>query len=332
MSADYLKAYPKLKYEFIEGCFLGLAAGDALGVPVEFKSRAELTANPVKTMTGHGTWNQVLGTWSDDSSLAFCLAESLSRGSFNLKEIADLFLKWKEEGYWGAHHRVFDIGNTTFASLRQYSISADPFTSGMTAEESNGNGSLMRIAPAGIWFTKHTDEHLYDAVSAISGITHAHPISKLSCFIFCHLLSGITKGLEKKEAFEKTIEVTKFLPAYRDLHDTHKRYINRVISSRVIHKTIHEIKSDGYVLNTLEASIWTWLTTDGFKDAVLTAVNLGEDTDTTACVTGALAGLYYGSESIPKEWISSLARRADIITLCQRFSGKVLANVFSLVD
>lgn len=229
--------YPKLTNEFVKGCFFGMATGGALGLPVEFKLRSDLERSPITTMIGNGTWNQPAGTWSDATSLAFCLAESLSKGSYDLKDIADTFLRWNNEGYWAAHHEVFDIGNTTFAALRQYDKSHNPRVCGVTAEESNCNGSLMLIAPAGIYFGNESDENLYQVISEISAITHAHPISMLSCFIFSHLISCIIKGNSKLEAFETTISVSKSISYYKELPESLRRYISRVLTPRVITKS-----------------------------------------------------------------------------------------------
>ena len=135
-----------INFTNIKSCFLGLAIGDALGVPVEFRDRAFFKDHPVKEMLGYGSWNQPLGTWSDDSSLTFCLAQSLAEG-YNLHDIGKKFVAWYKEGYWGAHHKLFDIGGTTRTSIERISVGENPLFSGELEENSNGNGSPMRIAP-----------------------------------------------------------------------------------------------------------------------------------------------------------------------------------------
>lgn len=167
----------------VQGCFLGLAVGDALGVPVEFRSREFLGQNPVRQMLGYGAWNQPPGTWSDDSSMTFCLAESLVE-AYNLQDVASRFVRWYKEGYWGAHHKLFDIGGTTRLALARVAAGEDPMVSGEYGEESNGNGSLMRIAPASLYFSDLPAKAFFDKIKEVSSVTHAHFRSVFSCFIF----------------------------------------------------------------------------------------------------------------------------------------------------
>jgi ADP-ribosyl-[dinitrogen reductase] hydrolase len=302
----------------ITSCFLGLAIGDALGVPVEFNDRYTLKINPVTTMTGYGCWNQPPGTWSDDSSLTFCLAESLNKG-YDLNDIGKTFVQWMTEGYWGAHHKVFDIGGTTRVALRRILKGEDPLYSGDFEEDSNGNGSLMRIIPASLLFANSDNESLLVRMREISGVTHRHFRSVTSCFIYSKLVSQLLKGVDKHEAYlDACHEINAFFKT-KDFDASELKLFARTLDGTLADAKEETIKSSGYVLHTLEASIWTFLNTTSFKDAVLTAVNLGGDTDTTGCVTGALAGLYYGEESIPAEWISTLARKEDIIKLAENF-------------
>ena len=146
-----------INFANIKSCFLGLAIGDGLGVPVEFRDRSFLKDFPVKEMLGYGSWNQPPGTWSDDSSLTFCLAESLVNG-YSLHDIGKKFVAWYKEGYWGAHHKLFDIGGTTRASIERISAGENPLFSGEPDESSNGNGALMRITPAALYFYNVSDD------------------------------------------------------------------------------------------------------------------------------------------------------------------------------
>jgi len=308
--------------ERVEGCFLGLAVGDALGVPVEFSNRRSLKLDPVVDMRGYGAWHQPPGTWSDDSSLAFCTAESLSNG-YNLEDIGKLFIRWKQDGYWGAHHKVFDIGNTTRSAIDRLAKGEHPLYSGEFDEESNGNGSLMRIAPASIFFRQTSDEELIERMRETSGITHRHFRSVFSCFIFSKVVQHIIAGETKVEAYGNAIEqVTEYLRTQKfnpDELDLFKRVLDRSL----VKATEDSILSSGYVLHTLEASLWCFLNSDSYNSAVLKAVNLGGDTDTTACVTGGLAGLYYGAEEIPSNWQSSIARAEDIRSLASKFAAAI---------
>src|SRR5678815_1956721 len=166
----------------IKSVFFGLVVGDALGVPVEFTSREQLRMDPVKEMIGYGTWNQPPGTWSDDSSLSFCLAESLTEG-YNLNTVAQNFIAWLKQGYWGAHHKVFDVGNATDASIRRLMQGVTPELAGGMHESDNGNGSLMRILPLLFYVKDLPVEERYAKVKELSSVTHAHFRSVYACFI-----------------------------------------------------------------------------------------------------------------------------------------------------
>ena len=312
----------KLSLDHIEGCFVGLAVGDALGVPVEFHERSVLKRNPVKTMTGFGTWRQPVGTWSDDSSLTFCLAESLLKG-YDLEDVGASFVKWMTNGYWGAHRKVFDIGGTTRTALGRILDGEDPHFSGEFDVESNGNGSLMRIVPASIYFFKNDSERLMERMKEISGVTHAHFRSVFSCFIFSKFVSAIIDGYDKKDAYTSTMKEVAAFASDLNINPTEYALFKRIIDGALLDAHEDQIFSEGYVIHTLEASLWSFMICDSFEESVLRAVNLGGDTDTTGCVTGAIAGLYYGSSGIPTHWKSVLARHEDITTLAKKFKNCV---------
>jgi ADP-ribosyl-[dinitrogen reductase] hydrolase len=315
-----------VKFENIKNCFLGLATGDALGVPVEFRDRSFFKDQPVKEMLGYGTWNQPPGTWSDDSSLAFCLAESLVNG-YNLEDIGRKFVAWYSSGYWGAHHKLFDIGGTTRAALARIRDGADPKFAGEVDEDSNGNGSLMRIAPASIYFCNEPDTSLYERIKEVSSMTHGHFRSIFSCFIFSKYLIELFKGEEKFSALEKTIDSVNEFARQNDFNLAEVKRFDRILSGSIQEAKVDSVHSSGYVLHTLEAAFWCFLTTDTYSEAVLKAVNLGGDTDTTGCVTGALAGLYYGENSIPMMWLIRLAREKDIIKLAEDFTDSLKKRI-----
>ncbi len=318
----------KVKTENIVGCFLGLAIGDALGVPVEFTSRVNLRVNPVKEMIGYGVWNQPSGTWSDDSSLAFCLAESLLSG-YDLNDIAHKSAQWMQSGYWSAHGDVFDIGGTTRLALGRILQGEDARFSGETEERSNGNGSLMKIAPASLYFANQSDDELYISIKAISSITHAHFRSVFGCFIFSIYIAELVKGTEKNIALKNTAIRARNFARKQAFNEKEVTLFIRILEGTLPSLSQEDIYSGGYVIHTLEASIWCLLTTTNYKDAVLKAVNLGEDTDTTACVTGALAGLYYGHTNIPYQWCELVARKSDIIKLANSFQDCLQKKIFA---
>jgi ADP-ribosyl-[dinitrogen reductase] hydrolase len=305
----------------IKGALFGLSVGDALGVPAEFKSRKELLFSPVKDMQGHGTWNQPPGTWSDDSSLAFCLADSLTTG-YDFNDVANKFIKWCNEGYWGAHHRVFDIGNGTNAAISRLIKGTQPILAGGFSEGDNGNGSLMRILPLLFYIKDLSIAERFEKIKEISSLTHAHFRSVLACFIYMEFALLILNGNGLIEAYNiMKKSVNEFLKREEYNTDEVNRF-NRILADDISTQNSDTIYSSGYVVHTLEASIWCLLTTETYASAVLKAVNLGEDTDTTACVTGGIAGIYYGYNGLLKDWSYEIARFEDIKELCEKLNQK----------
>ena len=305
----------------IQSVFIGLAVGDALGVPVEFKSREYLAANPVTTMIGYGSHRQPPGTFSDDSSLAFCLAEALALQPFSLLKVADNFINWRKRNYWTAHGSVFDIGLGTSTAPDFLARGIPPDLAGRMDESTNGNGSLMRIAPLLFYIHNKPITERYNIVKDVSSITHAHIRSVIACFYYLEFMLLVLNGVPKQQAY---MDLQKTIPKFlQDLSINAQEIAiyDRLLQHDISKLQAYEILSSGYVLHTLEASIWCLLTTDSYETAVLQAVNLGNDTDTTAAVTGAVAGLLYGYQSIPSTWVQSLARLEDILDLCQRLSA-----------
>lgn len=309
--------------EKIKGTLFGLAVGDALGVPVEFRSREELKIRPVNTMRGYGSWNQPPGTWSDDSSLAFCLAESLTKG-YNLDDIAANFVKWMQHGYWGAHHKVFDIGGTTRLSIGRLTKGLSPLMSGADMEEDNGNGSLMRILPLLFFIKDLPIGERYEKTKEVSAITHAHFRSAFSCFIYLELALHLLNGFNIVDAYFKMKNDVLSFADQRGFNKYEIDKFKRILHTGINNETESAIHSSGYVLHTLEASIWCLLNTDNYAGAVLKAVNLGGDTDTTGCVTGGLAGLLYGYDDILNTWKETIVRKDDILNLCERLYNQLI--------
>jgi len=303
------------------GGILGLAVGDALGVPVEFKRRTSLKMDPVTGMLGHGTHYQPEGTWSDDSSLTFCLVESLCNG-FDLRDIGYRFVLWLDEGYWTPHGEVFDVGNTTFQAISKLKSGVDPVQAGGSDEYSNGNGSLMRILPVALYFANSVLEEMLEATHKVSCLTHAHPRSQMACGFYSLMVVELLKEASPLEAYFRTIDCAvdtySLSPFLEELN-----HFDRLFSKQIHKEPENTIQSSGYVIHTLEASIWSFLRGANFAEAVLSAVNLGGDTDTTGAITGGLAGVYYGLEAIPKEWIDTLARHSEILELSEKFYCKI---------
>ena len=268
---------------------MGLVVGDALGVPVEFCERDTFC---VTDMTGGGTHGLPAGTWSDNGSLALATLESLGRRRrIDLRDIMDNFVRWYAHNEFTPYHSVFDIGNTTRKAIGLYMQGVGVESCGGRSVADNGNGSLMRILP--LAFVPHTDED----VAAVSALTHAHPISTGACEEYVRIAELLLAGGGPEEAAR----------LYDDEYDIRK-------------KPRAEVRSGGYVLDTLDAAVWCFATTSSYRECVLKAVNLGGDTDTTAAVAGGLAGIYYGSSGgrgIPQEWQAQIARGEWIAELCE---------------
>ncbi|MBP7557131.1 MAG: ADP-ribosylglycohydrolase family protein [Chitinophagaceae bacterium] len=296
---------------------LGLAVGDALGVPLEFQSRKTIALNPVTGMTGYGTHHLPAGTFSDDSSLAFCLSEALT-GEFNLQKIADNFIKWLHHNFWTPRGKVFDVGITTNMAIQRLKHGCPPELAGGTDESENGNGSLMRILPLITHIRDKSIDERYQLIKQVSSITHGHIRSVIACFYHLELARNLISGKDKFKAYSI---LQKEIPGYLGYLSINPRELtpfDRLFNTNIYDLPEDKIHSSGYVLHTLEASTWCLLTTSSYKEAVLKAVNLGEDADTTGAVTGGLAGLLYGWETIPKSWLDQLARKDDIIDLGNR--------------
>jgi ADP-ribosyl-[dinitrogen reductase] hydrolase len=305
----------------IKSVLFGVAVGDALGVPVEFNSRQVIKKKPVTDMVGYGTYNLPSGTFSDDSSLTFCLAEALTN-EFDLNAIGQNFVKWYLNSYWTPRGKVFDVGAATAQAIHRLSNGERPDLAGGFDVTSNGNGSLMRISPLLFYLLDKPIDDRYEITKQVSSITHGHIRSVIACFYYLEFARQLFMGEDKFEIYENLkIEVSDFLTTI-PINQSEVAIFDRLLKGDIYKLTEEKIFSSGYVLHTLEASIWCLLTTNTYEDAVLKAVNLGNDTDTTGAVTGGLAGLLYGINSIPTKWLKQLARHDDIENLAERLSEK----------
>lgn len=310
---------------------LGVAIGDAVGVPFEFKSREEMRLNPATGITGFGTHNQPLGTWSDDSSLTFCLGESLKQG-YDLIHIAENFIKWKNEAYWSARGEVFDIGMTTskaISRLERIIERKDTHALKQQKEDGNeydnGNGSLMRIIPILFYIKGKPIKEQFEIVWEISALTHRHIRAAMSCMIYLKLAEKLLEEKDKETAYkEMRSEILTFWDemAFAEKERTH---FKKVIQNDIRETKIEELKTGGYVIEVLESSIWFFLNKNSFEETILSIINLGHDTDTSAAIVGGLAGIYYGQNQMPEYWIVSMARMEDIIELGNELNEKYCA-------
>lgn len=306
----------------IKGGLWGGIVGDALGVPVEFQDRKELEKNPVIYMRAYGTHNQPKGTWSDDTSMTLCLVDNLIKG-YDLNEIAYNFVKWYRHGFMTPYGMAFDIGNTTRKAIYNIEAGVKVTEAGGGSKYDNGNGSLMRILPLVFYLKDEKDlDKKFKIIHDVSAITHRHNISKIACSIYIEFAINLINGYSKEEAYEKMKSV--ILNYYKDnqyLEDL--KSLERVLKGNIRDKKLCNINSSGYVVHTLEASLWCFFNNDNYKDTVLQAVNLGDDTDTTASVVGGLAGIHYGFNDICESWINDIAKGEMIKKLIYEFCNSI---------
>ncbi|HTO38869.1 MAG TPA: ADP-ribosylglycohydrolase family protein [Brumimicrobium sp.] len=305
-----------MKKDITKSILFGVAIGDALGVPVEFLTREEVAKDPVTDLRGMGTYKLPAGTWSDDSSLTFCLAEVIA-DEFNLNTIAENFVKWQKEGYWSATKKIFDIGVATMEALSRLENGVEAVKAGGTDERDNGNGSLMRILPLLVYIKNKPIQERFKITQQVSSITHGHIRSTIACFYYLEFAKKIVEGKDKMEAYQA---LKKEIPAFLNsiaIDGSEIELFSRILNGDIQNEPEEKIDSGGYVLSTLEASLWCLLSTNSYKEAVLKAVNLADDSDTTGAVTGGLAGLIYGFDSIPKEWVDGIVKTEKISRLAE---------------
>lgn len=308
---------------------MGVIVGDALGLPVQFLEREELDANPVTEMIGYGTFNMPEGTWSDDGSLTLATLESiLANGGIDCQDIMENFADWLLDGKFTPFGKSFDQGSTCIKAITNYVRNNDTNACGVTGEWANGNGALMRIMPVCLFaYEKEqkgewTEEEAVKQVHQVSALTHNHLRSKMACGIYYFMVKSILDNkVGLKDCLEAGMERAKSYYQNDMMNLTQLPYYSRLFLMDDFLQVLRaEIKSSGYVVDSLEAAVWCLLTNDNFKDTALCAVNLGKDTDTVAAIACGLAGLYYGYQNIPKVWLDKIQLRENIEKLCASYS------------
>ena len=300
---------------------LGVVTGDALGCPVQFRSREAVAKDPVTGMRGHGTFDLPAGSWTDDSSLTLALLDSIRRThGIDLKDIMANFVRWLYHGAFTPYGTAYDIGFGTQDAIRRYRLDGDPLRCGGRSEDNNGNGSLMRILPACLYCAEQglDDGETVRIIHEVGSLTHGHLRANIACGLYgfmvkailgedgdlpVRLQAGLDRGFAWYDARQDAAEELRYFVSLRDL-------------GAFARTPADQIESTGYVVDTLEAAVWSLITTDSYEHALLKAVNLGLDTDTVGAVAGGLAGLYYGADAIPAAWLDALQRRAWIESLC----------------
>jgi ADP-ribosylglycohydrolase len=302
----------------ILGGLCGSLVGDALGVPVEFRSRDERVRDPVIDMRSYGTHGQPAGTWSDDGALLLCSVESLVEKGFNTEDMGERFVRWSSRGHWAAHGVIFDIGNTTLKALSRIDRGISAEQAGGRDPYDNGNGSLMRILPVGLASARESFAEVVMRHQRASSITHGHDRAKMACVFHGLLVRSLMEGDDPATAYARTRR------EFDELFDESPEIgtFRAALQADLATWPTAVIRSGGYVMETLAASIWCLLTSNSFPECVLKAVNLGEDTDTTGCVAGGLAGVLYGLEAIPEDWLAALPRQAELHGLFECFTEK----------
>ncbi len=282
------------------GSLLGLAVGDALGAPVEFKPRGSF--QPITSLRGGGPFNLKAGDWTDDTSLALCLAESLIvKGGFDPRDQAERYVRWWREGHLSCTGNCFDIGNTTKASLQTFIDTGNPY-SGPTSPETGSNGSLMRLAPVPLFY--HDSQLLAVEYSGLSSkVTHGASEAVDSCRYLGALTVGTLKGEKKETLTSPRYEPEKGIWNEKPLTDK----VDAVAMGSFRGSEPPEISAKGTAVKTLEAALWAFNMGTSFEEGCLLAVNLGDDSDTVGAVYGQLAGAYYGVEEIPTKWLRGLS-------------------------
>ena len=305
---------------------MGVVVGDALGCPVQFESREEVARHPVTGMRGYGTFNLPEGSWTDDSSLTIALLESIRRvGEIDLDDIMGNFMKWLYDGEFTPYGESYDIGRGTMQAINRYKKNRKAKKCGGDEEWNNGNGSLMRIMPACLYCSvmessgMYSDRDAIDVIHSVGGLTHAHIRSNIACGLYFFMAKYILfrEGSLQERIQEGLTQGFAFYESYlADKENLH--YYDRLKDLEAFKSLpADKIKSTGYVVDALEAAVWSLITTDSFDQALLKAVNLGDDTDTVGAIAGGLAGLYYGYDSIPEDWLSAIKRREWIEEMCE---------------
>ncbi|MCE3608446.1 ADP-ribosylglycohydrolase family protein [Massilia sp. P8910] len=298
------------------GSLLGLACGDAVGTTVEFSPRGSFA--PVTDMSGGGPFMLKPGQWTDDTSMALCLAESfLTKGAFDAADQINRYRNWWQWGYLSSTGTCFDIGMTVQDALSRYAVTGDPF-SGSTNPRSAGNGSLMRLVPAVLFAYPDRARVLQHAADS-SRTTHGAPEAVQACQLFAGILSAALDGQPNGEPKSALLASAGFTPTEPKLA--------AIASGAFLDKADSQIQGTGYAVDSLEAALWCFFHTDSYEAAVLRATNLGDDADTTAAITGQIAGAWYGVDAIPARWLEQITMRAEIDDMaCRLFDRFHEAN------
>jgi ADP-ribosyl-[dinitrogen reductase] hydrolase len=292
-----------------QGCLVGLACGDAVGTTLEFRTRG--TFEPITDMVGGGPFDLLAGQWTDDTSMALCLAHSLlHKIAFDPMDQMNRYCNWYQYGYMSSTGECFDIGATVASALNLYLKTSNPF-SGSIEERSSGNGSLMRVAPIAIYYRSNADDLIRYAGQS-SRTTHGSAECIDSCKYFATLLAKAFSAENKTDLLETFYQPT-------------SAKVSTIAQGDYLKKDYEQLTGSGYVIESLESALWCFHHSSNFKEAILLAANIGNDADTTAAICGQIAGAFYGYDSIPLNWRQMLHQGDEISSLAIRLATKATA-------
>ncbi|MBN1382693.1 MAG: ADP-ribosylglycohydrolase family protein [Deltaproteobacteria bacterium] len=301
------------------GCLLGLAVGDALGTTLEFKPPGSF--KPITDIIGGGPFNLKPGQWTDDTSMALCLAESLiTCKGFDPKDQMERYCRWWKEGHLSSAGTCFDIGNTTRTALAAFLKTGNPF-SGPTSPHAAGNGALMRLAPVSLFFADNPEEAIEKSGES-SRTTHGATTSINACRYFGALICGVVHGEDKDTLLTDHYGP---VPGYWQEHPLTQE-IAEIAAGSFKRKNPPAIRGTGFVVQSLEAALWAFHHSNTFEEGCLMAVNLGDDADTTGAIYGQIAGVFYGEAGIPRKWLTKITQYNLIVSLADHLYATDVQN------
>jgi ADP-ribosylglycohydrolase len=303
----------------ITDSIIGHAIGDAMGMPTEFCIREHLLSNPVVDMIGSKKVGQPAGSWTDDTSMEIATIESIvSNNGFNYSDIMSRWCDWLNKGEYTPNGVVFDVGRTCLRACRNFMNGIDPIKCGSSDENSNGNGSLMRILPVAIYsyINDLSNDELLKLTNDVSSLTHGHNISKLACYMYVKFIIRLLNGMSKEECYEYLKNDDYSMYDYNSI----SKY-DRLIKGDIRKFKIDDIKSSGYVVDTWECVLWILLNSKSYKETIIAATNIGQDTDTIGAIVGSMAGIIYGLDKAPKQWLDTLIKKDYLIDLANKLEN-----------
>lgn len=303
-------------YRVKEG-ILGGAIADALGIVTKGQDREYLLNNPVLKMLPTVKKGIPKGAWGDSTSLMLATTYSISRKGLNYDYIAENCVSWFTGNKFCSAGESFGIGNTTLKALIKFTErEKESYECGLDSFDNNGNSALKMMLPLAYYFTanKETKEQVYDAIKKVCSITHKHPISICACYIYVHFVMYILNGNNKHQALKKLKNLD-----YSMFSNEVLGYFSRILVGNIIELEIEEINSSSFIVDTLESILWCFMQSDNFKDCIIATTNIGNDTSSIGALTGSIAGIYYGTNNIPTNWMESVRRKDYLISLSEEF-------------